>query len=402
MFIKSRRVIFKDKIDKAVLKLEDEKISVYPYDYKQEEITDYGDLYIAPGLIDIHNHGYAGWTFTGTSNAQDLEDLSIRLLKEGVTSMLATSSLQYYDKVSLSVSGAEVLGIHAEGPFLNPEQHGAAPPDTPFKEADNDHLLKMIQDSGNTIKMMTVAVECITDEMLETLRDHKIKVAAGHSNASYDLMMSKDKYVDSLTHLGNAMSGLHHRNIGLFGYGLMSHKWVELISDGNHISKAMLEMIFKLKSKEEIILVSDTIALGGCDHGSYDTVFGELWIDETGTIINAYNHLSGSSHSLREDIDYLHKTLKISYNDLFLMASYNPAQFLGYEDRGVIADHKLADLIIFDDDLTIQEVYKKGLVKYKHTDDIMMQNERLQEILQDQEFMNFYSINYEGEKNENN
>lgn len=398
IYLKTKQIVLPDEIRSGILAIDQGIIQeILPYDAAVPDLLDYGEHILAPGLIDIHNHGYAGWAFTKTSSEEDLKLLSMRLLKEGVTSMLATSSPGYYDLFTTPLQGAEVLGIHAEGPFLNPAQHGAAPPDTPFKKSDLNHLKKMIEASHHQIKMMTVAPEQVGLDILETLRQNKIKIAAGHSNASYEEMMKLDDYIDNITHLGNAMSGLHHRNIGVLGYGLSQDKWVELIADGNHISKPMLEIIFRLKAKDKIILISDTIALGGCRPSKYETAFGDFWIDESGAIINAFGHHSGSSFSLRQDLSYLYRELKISLIDLFRMASTNPALFLGYNDRGELAPGKKADLIVLDEDFELIAAYKDGTCRYQTGDEIVLENPRLQEIIGARELMNFYSIDYEGE-----
>lgn len=400
MRIRSKRVIFEDYMGPAILEIEDGLIKSV-LDYNESYDIDYGSNYITPGLIDIHNHGYAGWAFTGTLQEDEVHKVLKRLLSEGVTSMVATAASDAYPFLNPWIENptndtTQLVGYHSEGPFINPEQYGAAPPDTKFIKPNVDLLEKRIRASNHHLKMMTLAPELQNSEpVIEVLRANDIKVSVGHSNITYPKLLEIENQVDSLTHLGNAMSSIHHRDIGAFGFGLHRDVYVELIADGQHVSKPMLELIFRCKSTDKILLVSDTIALGGLAVGRYDMVSGTVWMDESGTLVNEFGRMSGSSHTLLHDIKYLHENLEIPLILLFKMASTNPAEFLQLRDRGKIKPTMRGDLLILDEDLQIQEVYLQGIIRYNKEDIKETNQENVETLLQDPEYLNFYAIERE-------
>ena len=398
MFIKSNNIIWDSSIRDGILEFQDGIITDLHHEVKGD-VIDYGDAFIMPGLIDIHNHGYGGWSFTGTSTLEDLHLLKMRYLSEGVTSVLATASPYAFDTISESVKdkrGCEIVGIHMEGPFLNPEQYGAAPPDTPFPKPSIERLESILKRSKGMLKVMTLAPEMEgSTAVIERLKQEGIKVAVGHSNVSYEQLSNLESPVDLMTHLGNAMSGVHHRNMGALGYGLLEDVMVEVIADGLHLHKPMLDLIFKTKDIDEIILISDTVGLAGCKPGYYRLPTGDVTMTEDGIVINEHGRLSGSSKPLRYDLNYLYQNLKISPVDLAQMASGNPARFLGLEDRGVLRKGKRADCVVFNDIFEVIAVYKEGICVYTHDTEIVRENPKLAEYIKDSEFLNFYGIEKE-------
>lgn len=397
-FLRSKRIVLKDAVFAGVLEIRDDRIhQVHPFDYKAELIKDYGNNIIAPGLIDIHTHGYGGYSFTSVITIEDLNNLSNIYLREGVTSLLATSSNNAIKTVSRAIdqglSGAEILGIHVEGPFLSQSQDGAAPLGTIFPKPNLEKLKQIIKDSNNNLSMMTLAPEIEgSQEVIKLLKQNEILVAAGHTEASYEFLEQIENDIDVITHLGNAMSGVHHRNMGTFGYGLNSNIYCELIADGRHITKPMLEIIFKIKSVNEIILISDSIALGGCKQGEYKTATDNYIINSQGTIVNNLGNLSGSSFSLLSNLNYLHESYNLKLYELFVMGSLNPSKLLKVDkDYGSITEGKYCDIIVLDDNFKTIDVYKKGKLVYNKNKKIINENPNLSKLLKDPEFLNFYS-----------
>lgn len=396
MRLRSNHIVLKDQVQSGVLEIEDGVITgIFSSEVAFD--VDYQDRIIAPGLIDIHNHGYAGWSFTQTLSNSDLQGLLKRLLAEGVTSMLATASSGAFslisDLIQAPTMDTEILGIHMEGPFLNPQQHGAAPPGTLFKTPDVSLIEAYQKQATGKLRMVTIAPEVQGNlEIIDWLHQHQIKVAVGHTNASYKELKAIQDKISSLTHLGNAMSGIHHREIGTFGFGLKEDVYVELIGDGIHISEPMLDLIFRIKKPSDIILISDTVGLAGCLPGDYQTAFGFVHLNEQGLIMNEFGHIAGSSRTLLEDIRYLYHTFSFDLPRLFQMASLNPATFLGLSDRGLIEIGKQADLLVLDPDLQIEAVYKKGQLRYKQGDSKTSNQDQLEHYLNQEEFFNYYSL----------
>lgn len=398
LFLRSKRIILNDKIISGVVEIKGDKIStIHSYDFDSPLIKDYGNNIIAPGLVDVHTHGYGGYSYTGVINEAEVNDLSMIYLKEGVTSMLATASYNAIEVVSTAmeagVVGAEILGLHIEGPFLNPKKSEAAPQGTIFPKPNLKHLNKILTQGKGKIKMMTIAPDLEgSHEVINELKHQKIIVAAGHTNVNYkELDAIKDK-IDILTHLGNGMTGIHHRDMGALGYGINTNILTELIADGRHITKPMLEIIFKVKSINEIILISDTVALGGCKAGHYKTVSDDYFINSEGVIVNSKGFMSGSSFSLLSNLNYLYNNYDFKINELFKMASLNPSKLLGIDsDYGSIAIGKFADIIVLDDNFKTIDVYKKGKIAYNNEKEILTENPKLKDLLKDREFLNFYS-----------
>ncbi len=396
MRIRSNKIVFEDHMEPGIIEINNGIISdILPIDDSFD--IDYSNQIIAPGLIDIHNHGYAGWSFTNTSLKTDLQLLLKRLISEGVTSMLATSARsgfpQIVDLIEHPTMDTEIIGIHTEGPFLNPQQYGAAPPGTVFETLSISLTKQLYEQSNKHLKMMTLAPEMPGNlEVIDWLNEHNIKVAVGHTNATYDELIKIEDKISNLTHLGNAMSGIHHREIGAFGFGLKENTFVELIADGLHVSKPMMELIFQIKDPSKIILISDTVPLAGLKTGNYQTTMGEIYINKDGLIMNEYGQISGSSRTLLQDLQYLFHEFSFELPRLFQMASLNPAHFLNLKDRGSISVGKKADLLVLDDQLQLDTVYKNGSIRYQRTDKKVDNQEQVIHLIKDMEFFNYYCL----------
>lgn len=398
LFLKSKQIVLQSKVIAGVIEVRDGYIyAIYDYDFDNADIIDYKDKIIAPGLIDSHTHGYKGYSFTGSASASDIDKASKLYLQQGITSILTTVSYNGIKPVLMAIkkttSGSNIIGLHMEGPFINPQQFGAAPPDTVFLKPNLNHLNDIIKEADGYLKMMSLAPEVDgNDKIIEKLQAEKIIVAAGHTNVSYKQLEELGNKIDVLTHMGNAMSKILHRDMGAFGFGLNSNIFTELIADGLHIERPMLEIIFKIKSVDEIILVSDSIALAGCKKGHYQLAKYNLTINDDGVIINEFGHLSGSSFSLLDIVKNLYFNYNLDLVSLFKMASLNPSRLLKVDNKlGSIKVGKLADIVVFNQDLDVIDVYQKGSLTYNHKMEKALQNPKLAKLLLDPEFLNFYS-----------
>ena len=187
---KSKRILSDNQIIAGKLLVQDGIIrSILAYDDPIQTDLDVGEFLIAPGLIDTHTHGYAGWSFTGVIEPQEICDLSLKMASFGVTSMLASSAFKGYKPVVEAIKSqnlyCKILGIHAEGPFLSNNQFGAAKPGTIFPTPDKKRAMKMIEEAQGYLKMVTLAPEVEGNlELIDVFHQAGILVAAGHTDAT--------------------------------------------------------------------------------------------------------------------------------------------------------------------------------------------------------------------------
>lgn len=401
LLLKSNNICLPDCITSGVIEIENGIITaIHPYDHQCENMIDYEDQYILPGLIDIHTHGYGGWAFDSTLQAHDLSDMTKRFASLGVTSLLASSSVGCYQTLvdwinSSHKHGANILGIHAEGPFLNDVRHGAAPPGTHFPTPNLDYAKTMFHSAKGYLKYMTIAPELVgASEICQWMSKNGIVMAAGHTEATYNIIQDAVNRlsIQSMTHLGNAMTGIHHREVGAFGAGLLIDPlYCEIIGDGIHLSNEMLSIIFKSKPLSKLILISDSIALGGVEPGQYQLKDLILTISDDGIITNQYGHISGSSKPLIYGVQNILSRFDLPMYQVINMATLNPAKLLKIDNKkGSIEVGKDADLLIATALIEPIICFRAGIPIYHCQDSIIKQNPNLKEVIKDPQFLNFY------------
>lgn len=271
MIIQSKKVWIADQFTPAQLELEDGIIKeIYPYNEK-EVTKDYGDLRILPGFIDIHCHGAYGFD-TNDANPEGLRKWAKGIVDEGVTSFLATTLTQSEEVLTNAVSnvakvveegyeGAEILGIHFEGPYLNKAHKGAQPEEYCVKP--NIEQFKRYQKAAHgLIKYITMAVENDEDYALtKYCSQNNVVVSIGHSNATYEQAVQAYAHgARSMTHVYNAMTPFTHRANGLVGGALrIRNMYGEIICDGNHSTLAALNNFFTSKGPDYSIMITDSL-----------------------------------------------------------------------------------------------------------------------------------------------
>jgi N-acetylglucosamine-6-phosphate deacetylase len=325
-----------------------------------------------PGFIDIHNHGAAGID-VNEADSEGLLEVGRFLLRHGVTSWVPTivpDSEDRYRKIIDSVDGArqsgardsaEIVGVHYEGLFSNRKVCGALRPEY-FREYRSGDLEKLPSASGIP-HIFTFAPEVDGSlQLVEDLLDRKWIPSIGHTDASpVDLEQVYSKGVRQVTHLFNAMSGLHHRGLGVVGWSLSkSDVSCELIADGVHVADEILGVTFRAKGSERLMLVSDSIAPTGLGDGEFEIWGEKITVDEKKTQ-NARGSIAGSVITL-EDAVHRMSAIGARQNDLSRMASANQAEMLGLGDRGEIAVGRKADLVAVDQAGNICFVMKSGEV----------------------------------------
>lgn len=337
--------------------------SIYPSSkaHKQPQDLDLNGMILAPGLMDIQIYGAKGKLFNNTQDLETLKAIHEHNLEGGTTRFLvtlSTSSLETIFKAidtireALNLKLPGLLGLHLEGPFINPEKRGAH-----FEKwVIKPHLpiLKEIMEYGQgVIKMMTIAPEMFDDETLHYLVETGILLSAGHSNASYaEAIHGFRSGIRTVTHLYNAMSPLGSREPGLVGASLDLAPFASIIPDGIHVSFPSIRIAKRIMGNR-LFLISDSVT--ETHHGPYLFNKGAgCYMDDKGT-------LSGSAIHLLEGVENCVRKVGISLAEALRMASTYPAKVMSQEPiTGTLHPGGLADFIIFNSNYKVQQVYYEG------------------------------------------
>ena len=338
------------------------------------EIIDANGNYIAPGLIDIHIHGYLGED-TCDAKPEGIKKMAYGVAKNGVTAFLPTTMTVAKNEIiaaldaarslkeeSKSWDGAEILGIHAEGPFINPSKKGAQAEEN-ILEPDADFII----DNADIITSVTLAPEMDKDHkcIKKLAAESNVLISMGHSDASFDEAMSAAADgVNHATHLFNAMSALAHRNPGVVGAALASDNVsVELIADTFHINPGLYSIVAKLKG-DKTVLITDCTRAGGMPDGEYDLGGQPIFLKGIECRL-ADGTIAGSVLKLNDAVKNVIEHTSLPVNEVFKMASLNPATAIHCADRiGSLEVGKDADIIIADENINIIRTIKKGKTIY--------------------------------------
>ena len=376
MIIQSKKVWIADQFTPAQLELEDGIIKeIYPYNEK-EVTKDYGDLRILPGFIDIHCHGAYGFD-TNDANPEGLRKWAKGIVDEGVTSFLATTLTQSEEVLTNAVSnvakvveegyeGAEILGIHFEGPYLNKAHKGAQPEEYCVKP--NIEQFKRYQKAAHgLIKYITMAVENDEDYALtKYCSQNNVVVSIGHSNATYEQAVQAYAHgARSMTHVYNAMTPFTHRANGLVGGALrIRNMYGEIICDGNHSTLAALNNFFTSKGPDYSVMITDSLMCKGFPVGTKFDFGGQevvIYPDGSAHLVEAGN-LAGSTLNVNKGLKILIEDALVPVNYAINACTSNPARCLHVDDRkGTIGVGYDADLVVLDKDYEVVQTYCKGI-----------------------------------------
>ena len=376
MIIQSKKVWIADQFTPAQLELEDGIIKeIYPYNEK-EVTKEYGDLRILPGFIDNHCHGAYGFD-TNDANPEGLRKWAKGIVDEGVTSFLATTLTQSEEVLTNAVSnvakvveegyeGAEILGIHFEGPYLNKAHKGAQPEEYCVKP--NIEQFKRYQKAAHgLIKYITMAVENDEDYALtKYCSQNNVVVSIGHSNATYEQAVQAYAHgARSMTHVYNAMTPFTHRANGLVGGALrIRNMYGEIICDGNHSTLAALNNFFTSKGTDYSIMITDSLMCKGFPVGTKFDFGGQevvIYPDGSAHLVEAGN-LAGSTLNVNKGLKILIEDALVPVNYAINACTSNPARCLHVDDRkGTIGVGYDADLVVLDRDYEVVQTYCKGI-----------------------------------------
>jgi len=339
------------------------------------EIIDAGGNYVAPGLVDIHIHGYLGED-TCDAKVEGIRKMAYGVAKNGVTSFLPTTmtvskaeimaaldAARSVKEESKTWDGAEIIGVHAEGPFINPSKKGA--------QAEENILIPdadFILENADIITSVTLAPEMDKDhKCIKTLaQKSNVLVSMGHTDATFEEAMSAAKDgVNHATHLFNAMSALAHRNPGVVGAALASENVsVEVIADTFHINPGLYSIVAKVKGSK-MVLITDCTRAGGMPDGEYDLGGQPIFLKGIECRL-ADGTIAGSVLKLNSAVKNVLDHTSLPIYEVFNMASLNPAAAIHCADRiGSLEAGKDADIIIADQNINIMKTIKKGRTIYE-------------------------------------
>jgi N-acetylglucosamine-6-phosphate deacetylase len=339
-------------------------------------IIDGTDLYAIPGFIDGHIHGANGSdVMDGTAEA--LDTIAAVLPAEGTTSFLATTITQApenLDRALINVAvhhdkpgHAEMIGVHLEGPFIEKSKAGAQPKEY-ISEPDIEQFRRWQQLSNNKIKTITMAPEHDADGVfIHNLNASGVNVSAGHTSAGFAEMKKAAAHgVCQVTHICNAMTGIHHRDIGAVGAAMQLEKLrAELIADGIHVSNEMLQLLYNNIGSKRLMLITDAIRAKCLQAGNYElggqpvTVTGERAELADGT-------LAGSILKMHHGAQRMFQLANVTFRDIIQMTSVNQAKQLGiFDKKASITTGKDADVLLVDAAFNLKYTICRGVISYE-------------------------------------
>jgi len=327
---------------------------------------------IVPGFIDTHTHGAVGVDVNGAT-AEDLEKISCFLAGRGTTawqcSILTDTQQQtewcigeFNRHAAMAQNGADLVGIHLEGPFLAPEYKGAMPEHL-LKKNDIALVRRYQQLAGGKIRYITISPELEgVQDMIPALREMGIVVGIGHSGATYSQAMRAIAQGATVgTHVGNAMRLFHQHEPAIFGAILESDVYCETICDGRHLVPGSVRMYCKVKGLDRIVAITDSIMAAGLPDGNYHLGVNDVVVVDGDAKLASDGTRAGSTLTLDVALKNMRKWLPYSLEQILPTLTENPAKEMGLWDRkGSIDNGKDADLVFLDENDDILHVFARG------------------------------------------
>lgn len=341
------------------------------------EIIDARGKVVMPGFIDTHFHG-SGGDDVMANGPEGLRRISKNLLRFGTTGFLSTTVAARHRELMQSVEdaiaaektdepGAELLGLHIEGPYINMKFKGAQP-EWGIRDPNFDECHELLNLAAGRIKIMTIAPELPGAlEMIAMLAQAGVAASVGHSEADYDTALAAiDAGATRATHLFNAMSAVHHRKPGLAA-AVLNEPGIcaELICDGVHVNPQMTRLAWRNKGRDALTLITDATGAQGAGDGTY--TLGDFQIQVRGPLCTLMDGvtIAGSVLTMNRAVANAIQFTGMTLIDAAYTASLAPAKVCGVEDRkGSLVPGKDADLTILDHDFSVAQTICAGRLAY--------------------------------------
>ncbi|HAS6150165.1 N-acetylglucosamine-6-phosphate deacetylase [Vibrio vulnificus] len=346
--------------------------AIAAYDPQQHRtVTDLGAVSLMPGLIDSHIHGSQGCDVMDATHAS-LNTMSRYFASLGVTAFVATTVTAPVAKIRAAlaqvakskqqgVEGAEILGAYLEGPYFTEKNKGAHPTQW-FRELAVEELDNWISYSDNQLLKVALAPEKEgATAAIRYLANQGISVMLGHTDASYQqVKLALDAGAKGIVHCYNGMRGLHHRDPGVVGAGLLYPEcYVEMIADGHHVHPAAIEVAHRCCGSR-MTLITDAMCATGMPDGQY--TLGEYQVEmKQGVVTTQEGGLAGSTLTLIEGVKNIQRWLNLPFEQAWLMASHTPAKSLGIQHQlGTLEVGKRASMVALGSDFSIDKTWVNG------------------------------------------
>lgn len=346
--------------------------AIAAYDPQQHRtVTDLGAVSLMPGLIDSHVHGSQGCDVMDATHAS-LNTMSRYFASLGVTAFVATTVTAPVAKIRAAIAqvakskqqgveGAEILGAYLEGPYFTEKNKGAHPTQW-FRELAVEELDNWISYSDNQLLKVALAPEKEgAMAAIRYLASQGISVMLGHTDASYQQVKAAiDAGAKGIVHCYNGMRGLHHRDPGVVGAGLLHPEcYVEMIADGHHVHPAAIEVAHRCCGSR-MTLITDAMCATGMPDGQY--TLGEYQVEmKQGVVTTQDGGLAGSTLTLIEGVKNIQRWLNLPFEQAWLMASHTPAKSLGIQHQlGTLEVGKRASMVALGSDFSIDKTWVNG------------------------------------------
>ena len=371
-YIVNGQVYIDHSFQNATVCMEDGKLRLVDAAGEDGTIFDAKGLKVVPGFIDTHTHGAVGVDVNGAT-AADLEKISLFKASRGTTSWLCSVLTDTQEQTEWCIeqfklhrkmeqNGAELVGIHLEGPFLAPEFKGAMPEH--LLKKNDIPLVKHYQElaEGN-IRYITISPELEgVQDMIPTLKELGIVIGIGHSGATYAQAMSAIEQGATVgTHVGNASRLFHQHEPAIFGAIMESDTYCEAICDGRHLVPGTVRMYCKCKGLDRIVAITDAIMAAGLPDGDYHLGVNEVVVIDGDAKLKSNGTRAGSTLTLDTALKNMVAWLPYPLEEILVTLTENPAREMGLWDRkGSIANGKDADLVLLDEACNVVHVFARG------------------------------------------
>lgn len=374
-YIRNGEVYIDHRFVKKTIKMDQGKITILPADAEVEaDATVYNATgkKVVPGFIDIHTHGSVN-VDVNAATAEDYEKICRFVASKGTTSWLCSVLTDTKEQTewcidefkkhqTMEQKGANLLGIHLEGPFLAPEFKGAMP-EYLLQKANMPLLTEYQKRAEGNIKYITVSPE--VEGMVDFIPEIKklgITVAIGHSGADYDTSWNAiNNGAESCTHIFNAMKLLHQHFPAIMGAAMESDIYCEAICDGRHLHPGTVRLLLKTKGLDKVVAITDSIMAAGLPDGRYKLGVNDVVVEDGDAKLAENGVRAGSTLTQDVALKNLLKWTDKRLDELIPLFTENPAKLIKVCDRkGFIADGMDADIVVLDENNDIADVFVGG------------------------------------------